>query len=62
LNKIYNWCGGRKVFIFYLLLMLNFGLTCADNFNDAFANFCILLGASYLAANVTQKGVQKIKE
>ncbi len=61
MSKFYEWCGGRKIAVFYLLLSINLGFAMFGNFNDDFANFCILLGGTYVLGNVTQKGVTRSK-
>lgn len=55
MTNFYKWWGGRKVFIFYLLLLLNAILAATGKFRPEFGNFCIMLYGVVVAGNVGSK-------
>ena len=52
MNKFYKWFGGKKMFVFFLLLFINILALCYGKFSDQFANFCLMLGGVYAVGNV----------
>jgi len=48
----YKWCGGKKMFVFYLLLIINIILCWFNKYSDDFGKFCLMLGGMYVLGNV----------
>jgi hypothetical protein len=59
MKKVYDWFGGRKMFVFYLMLIINCGLAAAGKFDGNFGNFCIMLYGVVVVGNVGSKVVGK---
>lgn len=48
MNCLYNFVGGRKIFFFLLLLLINVILYIKGIWDDKFGSFCIWLYASII--------------
>jgi hypothetical protein len=59
MKKIYDFCSGRKMFIFFLLLIINSTLAVIGKFDGNFGNFCIMLYGVVVVGNVGSKVVGK---
>lgn len=55
MGKLYSFCGGRKMAVFYLLLSINTVALFINKFSSEFGNFCILLGSVYVLGNIGAK-------
>jgi len=53
--SIYKMLGGRKMFVFYLLLLINAVAFFLNLFSSDFANFCIMLFSVVIVGNVSSK-------
>ena len=53
--SLYKAVGGRKVFIFFLLLLVNTVALFLDKFNSEFGNFCVMLYSVIVIGNVSSK-------
>jgi nitrate/nitrite transporter NarK len=60
MNRIYDWFGGRKMFTFFLLLIINSFLAVMGKFKPGFGEFCIYLYAVVVLGNVGSKFGKKI--
>jgi len=41
MNRIYNWCGGRKIFFFFFLFVTNFLTLLSGKWEEGFGYFSI---------------------
>ena len=56
MGKIYSWFGGRKMFVFFLLLIINTAIFLLHkSFDEKFGDFCIWLGLVYMGVNAVGK-------
>jgi nitrate/nitrite transporter NarK len=55
MEKIYKFFGGRKLFCFYILLLINVIALFTNKFDSEFANFSIMLGSVYVIGNIGAK-------
>jgi hypothetical protein len=56
---IYKFFGGRKMFIFYLLLLINTVAYFTNQFSTEFGYFCIYLYGVIVMGNVGSKIVKR---
>jgi len=52
MKKVFDFVGGRKLTVFFLLLIINSVLAAMGKFSAEFGNFCIMLGSVYVVGNV----------
>lgn len=55
MKNIYSFVGGRKMFVFYLILCINAVAVFYDKYTSEFGNFCVMLGSMYVLGNVGSK-------
>jgi hypothetical protein len=59
MKKLYDAMGGRKMFIFFLLLIINSILAGIGKFDGNFGDFCIMIYGVVVVGNVGSKMVVK---
>ena len=62
MKKIYDFIGGKKLFAFYLVLLVNIFLMCFGKYTESFANFCIMLSGTYMVGNVGHHFAERGKD
>ena len=55
MGLVYSFFKGRKMFIFFLLLVINAILAGLGKFSADFGSFCIMLSGVYVVGNVGEK-------
>jgi hypothetical protein len=61
MNRVYKFCGGRKMFVFFFMLLVGATLSYFNAFKQEFSTFSLSLAGMLILGNVGSKFASKTK-